>query len=65
MIKNSKGYLGNQDAFYHSLAKTHMDDEQDKAQEYLTKLQKDFGYKNPKTKLVADYFLEKELPIGY
>ena len=40
-------------------------DDQDTAQKYLTKLQKDFGYKNPKTALVTDYFVEKGLPIGY
>jgi hypothetical protein len=38
LINNSKEFLGNQDVFYHSLAKIHMDDEQfDKAYYYSRK----------------------------
>ena len=35
------------------------------AQKYLTKLQKEFGYKHPKTIKVTDYFVAQNLPVGY
>lgn len=35
------------------------------AQVYLTKLQKNFGYKNPKTIKVTDHFIEHGLPVGF
>lgn len=35
------------------------------AQKYLTKLQENFGYRNPKTIEVTNYLLEKGLAVGY
>jgi tetratricopeptide (TPR) repeat protein len=35
------------------------------AQKYLTQLQKDFGYQNPKTIKVTNYFLENKIPVGF
>ncbi len=37
----------------------------DSAQKYLSKLQKDFGYQNPKTIKVINYFLENKIPVGF
>lgn len=70
ILNNFYGYcnLKSSDAsdLYAKMAMLYMNlGDQETAQKYLTKLQKVFGYKNAKTALVTDYFLEKGLSVGY